>query len=66
MGGSGGATRAAEQQMQMQREQLARQEQQLQREQSELAMRTQASLRARRGGGQRALLGVMDEESTLG
>jgi hypothetical protein len=50
----------------LQREQLARQEQQMQSEQSELAKRTQASLRARQRGGQRMLMGDMDEESTLG
>ena len=60
------SSQAAEQQMAMQREQLARQEQQMQSEQSELAKRTQASLRARQRGGQRMLLGDMDQESTLG
>ena len=70
LGGGKDAARAsaaaAEQQMAMQREQLARQEAQLQSEQSELAKRTQASLRARQRGGNRMLMGNMDEESTLG
>ena len=58
---------SAEKQMAMQREQLSRQEAQLQSEESDLAKRTQASLRARQRGGQRVLLGDMgDQQSTLG
>jgi multidrug resistance efflux pump len=57
---------AAEKQMKLQKEQLKRQEGQLQAEQSELAKRTQASLRARQRGGQRMLMGDIDEESMLG
>jgi len=57
---------AAERQMALQREQLARQEKTQEREKSELAMRTQASLRARQRGGQRMLMGDMDDESLLG
>jgi hypothetical protein len=70
LGGGKSAAResaaAAEKQMKMQREQLARQEGQLQEEQSELAKRTQASIRARQRGGQRMLMGDMDDESLLG
>lgn len=57
---------AAAEQQRLQREQITRQEKQLESEQSQLAMRTQASLRARQRGGQRMLMGDMDEESTLG
>jgi hypothetical protein len=60
------STAVAEKQMEQQREQLSRQEKTQEREQSELAMRTQASLRARQRGGQRMLMGDMDEQSTLG
>jgi Tfp pilus assembly protein PilE len=70
LGGGKSAAResaaAAERQMAQQREQLARQEQQMQSEQSELAKRTQASLRARQRGGQRMLMGDFDDESLLG
>jgi hypothetical protein len=70
LGGGRSAAResaaAAERQMAMQRKQLDRQEKQMRQEQSDLAMRTQASLRARQRGGQRMLMGDIDEESTLG
>jgi hypothetical protein len=57
---------AAAEQQRLQSEQLARQEKQVQSEQSELAKRTQSTLRARQRGGQRMLMGDMDEQSTLG
>lgn len=57
---------AAAEQQKLQREQIDRQEKQLQSEQSELAKRTQSTIRARQRGGQRMLMGDMDEQSTLG
>jgi hypothetical protein len=60
------SAQAAERQMALQREQLDRQEKQMQQEQSELAKRTQSSLRARQRGGQRMLMGDFDDESLLG
>lgn len=51
-GGDGGASK----QLAQQREQLAKQEAQMNKQQSELAMKTQAGMRARRGGGIRSLL----------
>lgn len=51
-GGDGGAS----QQLAQQREQLAKQEAQMNKQQSDLAMKTQAGIRARRSGGMRSLL----------
>lgn len=47
---------AALEQMRLQQEQIAKQEASLNKQQTELAQRTQAGIRARRAGGQRALL----------
>lgn len=47
---------AALEQMRLQQEQIAKQEAALNKQQTELAQRTQAGIRARRSGGQRALL----------
>ena len=64
-GGDGGASA----QIAQQREQIAKQEAQMNQQQSDLAMRSQAALRARQRGGQRMLLSGVDEEggkTTLG
>lgn len=65
-GSAKSAAAASERQMAEQRAMLAKQEAELQRSQSELAMRTQATLRARQRGGQRALLMGDEDQSTLG
>jgi len=66
-GGDGGAAAAAaEQQNREISARLEDQKIQMQAKERELAMSTQASLRARRRNAGRALLGGMDEESTLG
>lgn len=54
-GGGGGDGGAAEQ-MRRQDEQLKRQEEQLGKERTEMAEKAMATMRARRGGGLRALL----------
>ena len=51
-GGDGGASA----QLAQQREQLSKQEAQMNKQQSELAMKAQSGMKARRGGGIRALL----------
>lgn len=70
LGGGKDAARAsaaaAEKQMKEQKRMIQRQESQLQSEQSELAKRTQATLRARQRGGQRMLMSDVEEESLLG
>lgn len=55
-GGGGGAAAAQQEQMRKQEEQVKQQEKQLNEERTEMAEKTMASLRARRGGGLRALL----------
>lgn len=54
--GGGGASAAQERQLQQQEEQTKRQEARLTQERSELAERSMAGMRARRGGGLRMLL----------
>lgn len=64
-GGDGGAS----EQLKMQREQLAKGEARNLAKSTELAQRTMAGIKARRGGGQRVLLsGVYDgqDKTTLG
>lgn len=70
-GGSSGAKRSAavaEKQMKQQKAMIAQQQAELARQEAEIQARTEASLRARRRGGQRALISgdIEQGESTLG
>lgn len=65
-GGGGGSTAAAEEQIKVQKEQIAKQDQQLAVQETNLAQKTQAGMRARRGGGLRALLSSERTDSELG
>jgi len=54
--GGGGGNAAQEKQLQQQEEQTKKQEERLNQERTELAEKSMASMRARRGGGLRMLL----------
>jgi len=65
-GGGGGGAAAAEKQIELQKQQIAQQESQLSKQESDLAKRTQAGMKARRGGGLRSLLSAERTDSELG
>ena len=65
-GGGGGSTAAAEEQIKLQKEQITKQDQQLATQETNLAQRTQAGMKARRGGGLRQLLSQERTDSELG
>ena len=65
-GGGGGSSAAAEEQVQVQKQQIARQDAQLATQESNLAKKTQAGMKARRGGGLRQLLSSERTDSELG
>ena len=65
-GGGGGSSAAAEQQISLQKEQIAKQDEQLSTQETNLAQKTQAGMKARRGGGLRALLATDRADSELG
>ena len=65
-GGGGGSSAAAEEQIQVQKQQIAKQDAQLSAQESNLAKRTQAGMIARRGGGLRQLLSQERTDSELG
>lgn len=65
-GGGGGGSAAAEKQIELQKQQIAQQETQLAKQESDLAKRTQAGMKARRGGGLRSLLSTERTDSELG
>lgn len=65
-GGGGGSTAAAEEQIRVQKEQIKKQDEQLATQETNLAQKTQAGMRARRGGGLRALLSQERTDSELG
>ena len=64
-GGDGGAAARAEAAMQEQKQRIAKQEADLNRKESDLAIKAQAGIKARRGGGMRSLLSE-ERASTLG
>ena len=59
-------TSGQEEQLRLQREQIAAQEKRQQQQQAEEAMKLQSSMRARGRGGSRSLLSEERENSTLG
>jgi hypothetical protein len=65
-GGGGGGSGAAQEQINLQKQQIAKQEEQLSKQESDLAKRTQAGMKARRGGGLRSLLSAERTDSELG
>lgn len=65
-GGGGGGSAAAEKQIELQKKQIEQQEMQLSKQESDLAKRTQAGMKARRGGGLRSLLSAERTDSELG
>jgi hypothetical protein len=65
-GGGGGGGGAAQEQLNIQKQQIAKQEENLAKQETDLAKRTQAGMKARRGGGLRALLSAERTDSELG
>jgi hypothetical protein len=65
-GGGGGSSAAAEKQVEVQKEQIQKQDEQLAKQETTLAQKTQAGMRARRGGGLRSLLAQDRTDSELG
>jgi hypothetical protein len=65
-GGGGGSTAAAEEQIKVQKEQITKQDAQLAAQETNLAQKTQAGMKARRGGGLRQLLSSERTDSELG
>jgi len=65
-GGGGGSTAAAEEQIRVQKEQITKQDAQLAAQETNLAQKTQAGMKARRGGGLRSLLSAERTDSELG
>ena len=65
-GGGGGGSAAAEKQIEMQRKQIEQQETQLAKQETDFAKKTQAGMKARRGGGLRSLLSAERKVSELG
>lgn len=65
-GGGGGGSGAAEEQIRVQKEQIAKQDEQLSTQETNLAKKTQAGMKARRGGGLRQLLSQERPDSELG
>ena len=64
--GGGGSSAAAEEQIKVQKEQIAKQDAQLAQQETSLAQKTQAGMKARRGGGLRQLLSQERQDSELG
>jgi hypothetical protein len=65
-GGGGGSSAAAEKQIELQKEQITKQDTQLAAQETNLAQKTQAGMKARRGGGLRSLLSSERTDSELG
>ena len=65
-GGGGGSSAAAEEQIRVQKEQITKQDAQLAAQETNLAQKTQAGMKARRGGGLRQLLSSERTDSELG
>lgn len=65
-GSGGGSSAAAEEQIRVQKEQIAKQDAQLAKQETSLAQKTQAGIKARRGGGLRGLLSSERTDSELG
>jgi hypothetical protein len=65
-GGGGGSSAAAEKQIEVQKEQIEKQDVQLAKQETTLAQKTQAGMKARRGGGLRQLLSQERTDSELG
>ena len=65
-GGGGGGGGAAQEQINMQKQKIAKDEEHLSKQETDLAKRTQAGMKARRGGGLRALLSAERTDSELG
>lgn len=65
-GGGGGGGGAAQEQLNIQKEQIRKQEENLAKQETDLAKRTQAGMKARRGGGLRSLLSAERTDSELG
>ena len=65
-GGGGGSSAAAEEQIRVQKEQITKQDAQLAQQETNLAQKTQAGMKARRGGGLRQLLSSERTDSELG
>jgi hypothetical protein len=65
-GGGGGGGGAAQEQLNIQKQQIAKQEENLAKQETDLAKRTQAGMKARRGGGLRSLLSAERTDSELG
>jgi hypothetical protein len=65
-GGGSQDNSAAEKQIAMQKEQITKQDAQLATQETNLAQKTQAGMKARRGGGLRSLLSAERVDSELG
>jgi len=63
---SSGSSAAAEKQIELQKEQITKQDTQLAAQETNLAQKTQAGMKARRGGGLRSLLSSERTDSELG
>jgi hypothetical protein len=65
-GGGGQDNSAAEKQIAMQKEQITKEDAKLAQQETSLAQKTQAGMKARRGGGLRSLLSAERTDSELG
>lgn len=64
--GGGGGGGAAQEQLNLQKEDIRKKEENLAKQETDLAKRTQAGMKARRGGGLRSLLSAERTDSELG